>query len=61
MFNLPKNETLWVQYMSKGQVTHIVTSSKFRDKYYLYEIKDGLPVKTKHKSDNPLDLEKYIK
>lgn len=60
MFNINSNETIWVQYCKDGVVTHITTSNKIRDCYYLYEIKDGQPVKTKHKSDNPKDLEKYI-
>ena len=58
----PKNETLWVQYIAPdGTVTHIITSDKHRDTYKLYKIVDNKPVYTKHKSDNPLDLDKYIK
>lgn len=57
---IPKSETLWVQYMNKGNVTHFITSNTYRDKYFLYEVNDGQIIKTKHKADNPLDLEKYL-
>lgn len=59
---IPKNETLWVRYLDlSGAVTHIITSDKHRDTYKLYKIVDNKPVYTKHKSDNPLDLDKFRK
>lgn len=57
---IPKNETLWVRYLDSNDiVTHIITSDKHRDTYKLYKIVDGKPVYTKHKSDDPLELDQY--
>jgi hypothetical protein len=60
MIKIPKNENVWVQYIQDDKVTHIITSTKMRDIYYLYKIDDNKLVKTKHKSSNPVDLEKWI-
>lgn len=61
MFKTPKNETLWVQILdSKDNVTHIITSDKYRDTYKLYAIKEDKPIYTKHKSSDPRDLDKWI-
>lgn len=55
------NEILWTQYLNdKDEVTHIVTSDKHRDTYKLYKIEGDNPVFTKHKSNDPRDLEQYI-
>lgn len=55
------NEMVWVQYINDGKVTHIITSDRNRENYYLYRVINGKPKKTKYSSGNPLDLEKYIK
>lgn len=58
---IPTNEILWTQYLNdKNEVTHIVTSDKHRDTYKLYKIDENKPVFTKHKSNDPRDLEQYI-
>ncbi len=61
MFKIPENEQIWVQFVHKDEITHIITSTKLRDFYYLYQVKNNKLIKTKHKSENPIDLEKYIK
>lgn len=53
------NEKVWVQYMNDGKITHIITSDRNRENYYLYRVINGKPKKTKHSSSNPLELEKY--
>lgn len=57
----PKNETIWVQYIKDSKVTHLITSKTIRDTYYLYEVdNDGNLIKTKYKSSDPTELEKWI-
>ena len=53
-------ETIWVQYVNNGVVTHIITSNKMRNCYYLYKVVNGKAIKTKYKAENPTQLEKYI-
>lgn len=57
----PKNEIIWVTYWTNNQPTFVITSTRNRDYYYLYRVVNIELVKTKHKSKNPTDLEKYIK
>ena len=57
---IPKSETIWLQHCQDGKATHIITSTVLRDYYYLYEMINDKPVKTKHKAENPLDLDKWI-
>ena len=56
----PAGEIIWVQYVNNGAITHFITSTKMRDYYYLYKIVNDKVVKTKYKSNNPMQLEKYI-
>ena len=58
---IPKDETLWVQYIEDNSVKYIITSNLYRTEYYLYKVADNKPKKTKYQSDNPLDLERYVK
>ena len=58
---IPKDETLWVQYIEDNSVKYIITSNIYRTEYYLYKVADNKPKKTKYQSDNPLDLERYVK
>lgn len=46
--------------MSGGEIKFAITSTPLRDIYYLCEAKNGKLVKTKRKSQNPKELEKYI-
>jgi len=60
--NIPKEEILWLQYKDiNGILIYIITSNMFRTEYYLYKVTNNKPKKTKHKAENPLDLNKYIK
>ena len=58
---IPDKETLWVQYIEDNSVKYITTSNIYRTEYYLYKVTDNKPKKTKYQSDNPLDLERYVK
>ena len=58
---LPPNETIWVQYLHNEIPIYAITSTKVRDCYYLYEVKDNKLIKTKYKNKDPTELEKYIK
>lgn len=61
LIRVPVGETIWVQYLNNGIITHIITSTKMRDYYYLYKVVNGKAIKTKYKAENPMQLEKYIK
>ena len=56
MTGIGKNEISWVQYLVNGESKYIITSNQNRDTYYLYEVIDDKAVKTKWKSNNPLEL-----
>ena len=57
---VPKNETVWLSICNDGNITHLIASDKLRQSYKLYAVNDGKAVYTKHKSSNPLELEKFI-
>ena len=61
MITIPDKETLWVQYIEDNSVKYIITSNIYRTEYYLYKVTDNKLKKTKYQSDNPLDLERYVK
>ena len=56
-----KSEILWLTHTTSTNRIYLVTSNKTRDTYFLYEVIDGKPVKTKYKNENPIELTKYIK
>ena len=58
---IPKEEILWVRYTENDVVKYIITSNLYRTEYYLYKMTNNKPKKSKYKSDNPLDLEQYVK
>ena len=61
-FNIPKTEKVCEQYSINGVLRYIKTQKEpLRDIYFLYEIIDDKAVKSKYKSDNPVDLDKWIK
>lgn len=57
----PSNEIIWVQYLQNEIPIYVITSTKIRDYYYLYEVKDNKLIKTKYKNKDPTELEKYMK
>lgn len=57
----PKNEIVWVVYMQDEVITYMITSNALRTEYYLYKVENGIPKKTKYKSDDPTKLEEKIK
>lgn len=57
---VPKNETLWVQgYDAHGALHHVITSTKLRDRYFLYLNEKG-EVKKKLSAASPMKFAKYI-
>lgn len=61
MLEAPKNEIIWVTYLMDSKPAYAITSTKIRDIYYLYKVENEKLVKTNHKAENPIDLERYIK
>ena len=57
-----KGETLCLTYTAENanSPTHYITVNPLRDTYFLYEVTDGKPVKTKHKASSPTELYKYM-
>lgn len=56
----PVGERLWVQYLQDGKPLYIITSTKLRNVYYLYEVKRSTLVKTKYEAKDPTILEKHM-
>lgn len=58
---LPENEICWLRYYGvDGCIKNIITSDKHRDNYYLYDIINNIPTKTKYVAKTPTEFEKYI-
>lgn len=58
---IPKSEEIAVRHCKEdGTIKYIITIDRFKN-YKLYEHSDEQAVYTKHKSDNPLDLNEYMK
>ena len=57
---IDKSEILWLTHTTSTNRIYLVTSNKTRDTYFLYEVVDGKPVKTKYKNANPTELNKYV-
>lgn len=54
---IPKNETLWVTYLtSKGETSYIITSNKDRSNYFLYKVDDSGKLEKIAKSPTPQEL-----
>lgn len=57
---IPKNETLWVQgYDEQGALHYVITSTKLRDRYFLYIMEEGV-LKKKLSARTPLTFRRYI-
>ena len=55
------NEIIVTTYWKGSELKYIVTFSKTKQMYYLYEVRAGGDiVKTKEKAKSPIDLEKKI-
>lgn len=57
-----KGETVCLTYTAEksSSPTHYITVNPLRDTYFLYKVTGGKAVKTKHKSNNPIELYKYM-
>lgn len=51
---IPKNQISWVKYLNNGKVTHVVTSTLARDKYFLYSVNENGVLKKIKTSTRPL-------
>ena len=58
---ISKSEILWLTQITPTNKTYLITSNQQRDIYYLYEVIDSMPIKTKYKASDPTGLDKYIK
>ena len=58
---IPSGEKIWVKYYENDKLCFVTTSNKTRDYYKLYSVTNDELIYTKHKSSNPIDLEKHIK
>lgn len=56
-FTIDKNYFLWLTYTTESGKVWYITSDILRTEYQLWKDKK----KTKYKSDNPINLYKYIK
>ena len=56
-FPFDKNYLLWVTVKGESGTTYYIVSDQFRREYFLFKGKK----QTAKKSENPLDLYKYIK
>ncbi len=57
---IPKSEQICVRHCSEdGTLKYIITTDRYGN-YKLYRYKDGQAVYSKHKADNPIDLNEYI-
>lgn len=61
LIKTPENEIVWVSYVQDEVITYMITSNVLRTEYYLYKVENGIPKKTKYKSDDPTKLEVKIK
>ena len=61
--SIPHNERLWVQIFKEGakEPSYLITSDIPRYKYFLYKVKNGKVEKTKYKSSDPRELERYAR
>ena len=60
---VPSTETVWLQVLKQDTdiVLYVVTSDKLRQWYKLYSVADNKATYTKHKAQDPRELDKYIK
>lgn len=60
---IPYKERLWVQIFKEGssEPSYLITSDLMRVTYFLYKVEKGKPIKTKYKSKDPTELEKYAR
>lgn len=55
---IPEDEQTWVSYLdANGQKRFVVTSGAYREKYFLYEVKENGSVKKLGEDASPVYLE----
>ena len=58
---IPTAEKIAVSYWESLKLKYVITFSKIKEMYYLYEInEENKVVKSKEKSKSPIDLEKKL-
>lgn len=58
---ITKGERIVLTYVVDGIDRYIISHNLIKGLYYLYEVKDREYIKTSHKGENPIELEKYMK
>lgn len=57
---IPKHEIIWVQgYNEKGEINYVITSTKLRDRYFLYFNENG-ELRKKLSASSPVKFRRYI-
>lgn len=58
---IPKGETIWVQYFDEdGRLRYITTSSKIRDRYFLYKVSCD-KLERVSKARTPISFDRHVK
>lgn len=58
---IPSAEEVTVTYWRDSKLKYVITFSKIKQIFYLYEVnKENKVVKTREKSKSPIDLEKKL-
>lgn len=61
MVKLPLNEIVWVRYQdSLGRLTHVITSDKRRDNYYIYKVLPDGNTERLYRGKDPSELEQKV-
>ena len=58
--DISASEEAVVSYWTNSVLQYIITFSKTKQMYYLYEVSGNVAAKTKAKSKSPIELEKKI-
>lgn len=58
---IPSTEKITVTYWENSKLKYVITFSKIKQIFYLYEVnKENKVVKTREKSKSPIDLEQKL-
>ena len=55
------SEEIYMQYFLDCALAYIITFNPNKRRQYLYKTQDGIAIKTKYKSDQPKELEIYVR
>lgn len=61
MVKLPLNEIIWVRYYDiLNRITHVITSDKRRDNYYIYKVFPDGNTERLYRGKDPQELEQKV-